>query len=135
MNNEGRNFLLDTLCKNLQTGSIELPDGPNGAPKKVSFSALGIGYPVIVSDARIDPNGIEFIPFPGDAVATAGRGPIMLRTSDRVGTDAEAPPEVWRLRRYDFVLQFCWKPTPRSEREQNSKKTEAAATTAMREQP
>jgi hypothetical protein len=30
----------------------------------------------------------------------------------------EKPPEPWKLRRYDFRLQFCWQPKPRGKRQE-----------------
>jgi hypothetical protein len=30
--------------------------------------------------------------------------------------------ETWKLRRYDFIVQFAWKPTARSARKQESEK-------------
>jgi len=42
-------------------------------------------------------------------------------------------PELIRLKRYDFVVQFCWRPTPKSQRrllaeERRQQEAERAAT-------
>ncbi len=118
----GQQFLRETLIENLMNGSIQLPDGPpgpDGSPTMidVSFAELGISHPVIVTKRRIvdvqyDPEAVEG----DDANARVARGPAM----DRGGFAADGqpkPPELWTLRRLDFVVQFAWKPTLRHSRE------------------
>ena len=41
--------------------------------------------------------------------------------SPSAATDIKVP-ENWTLRRYDFLIQFCWQPTPRGTRLENMAK-------------
>ncbi len=135
--NEGRNFVLNTFCRNLQLGEVELPDGANNALKKVPIASLGIGYPVIVKDEGINSAGIEYLPVPYDpATEQAGGGRMTFMQRGGMETDENAQVENWRLRRYDFTLQFCWSQKPRSARQQEpAKKDGPTAATAMRDVP
>lgn len=121
----GQQFLRETLIENLMTGKIQLPDGPPGADDKptlidVTFTELGISHPVIVTKRRV--NDVQYDPAalegeePG---ARAARAPMMERGGIGAGAVAgePKPPELWKLRRYDFVVQFAWKPTLRHSRE------------------
>jgi type IV pilus assembly protein PilM len=135
--NEGRTFVLNTFCNNLQTGAVELPDGENGAMLKVPISDLGIGYPVIIKSSKLDT--FEYLPVAADAAGnpSAGRPPVALVRPGSIVADptSAAPPENWKLRRYDFTLQFCWAPTPRGTRQEKIAKQARAVATAMRDQP
>lgn len=124
---EGGEFVRRTLIKNLLEGSIQLPDGAQGELKDVTLTKLGISYPVIVTENKIenavyDPEatlgddsagrrrmgGEEATPFDRDT----------RRPGARAETDEPLDPMegLWQLRRYDFKLQFIWQPTPRHER-------------------
>jgi type IV pilus assembly protein PilM len=110
---EGRDFVLNTFCRDLQIGNVDLPDGENGKQVSVPLSALGVGYPVITTKNRIEEQRYYGEPGPADGGATAGRGGPVITTQ------SETAPEIWNLRRYDFRIQFAWKPTSRGTRRQN----------------
>lgn len=136
---EGQEFVRKTLVKNLLEKSIKLPDGEGGAEQEVMLKDLGISYPVIVTKGRIesikyDPEALE-----GDEMGANRRRNVGVedvnpfdqprRGAPRPAADAEPvdPDEgLWKLRRYDFKLQFMWQPKPRHER----KAAAAAADTA-----
>ena len=123
-NDEGERFVRKTLIKNLLEQTVMLPDGDNGELVEVTMQELGITFPVIVTalpimDVTYDPEaeseenagrpvggggGYELGGFEGAFGAESG--------------DPEVDPEekLWKLRRYDFVIQFVWKPTPRNVR-------------------
>ncbi|TWT96064.1 Competence protein A [Botrimarina colliarenosi] len=121
----GQQFVRETLIENLISGKIQLPDGeigPDGKPEliDVTFEELGIGYPVVVTKRRTvsveyDPEALE-----GEE-AGRGRRTALAESSPRLGgrpgADAPAVPELWKLQRYDFVVQFSWKPTLRHSRD------------------
>jgi type IV pilus assembly protein PilM len=137
---EGYYFVLNTFCKNLETKTVKLPDGPNGALIDVPISALGIDYPVIIYDPKIV--DISYSPVPaddskqsGDARRSMGRYPGTFSPGGVDGSDEPPPP--LKLRQYDFVLQFAWKPTPRGQRREQaiSPATDASSvTTTLRPQ-
>lgn len=126
----GQQFVRRTLIENLIEGKIQLPDGTEGADGKpelidVTFEELGIGYPVVITknrivDAEYDPDasdsdqagrGRTARPAPRRRPAVGGR----RRPGDADGEPAA--PELWKLRRYDFVVQFAWTPTLRHTRQ------------------
>jgi type IV pilus assembly protein PilM len=86
-NSEGSAYVRDTLVKNLSDKEIVLP-GKDGKPETMPLKELGIGYPVIIE--------------------TSGR------ILDETLTDAER--NTTNLRKFTFVLQFAWSPTPLSKR-------------------
>jgi hypothetical protein len=115
--NEGKLFVDNTLIKQLEEGSVQLPDGPNGELIDVPMEKLGIKYPVVTDSSPI--YEILFAPEATSSenapTVSVGRGPRMAGP----GAPGEATPDgpkIWKLRRCDFTLQFYWKPTPRSER-------------------
>jgi type IV pilus assembly protein PilM len=142
---EGENFIINTFFKELETGTVELPDGPNGELVKVKISDLGIKFPVVVTSEQIKP--VTYLPEATDmsdpngmaATPTYDRGGSYDRGEAGAGTAApgEKEPELWKLRQYDFIIQFCWQPQPRGKRlekdnaEQQSPEGEVPSTAAV----
>jgi type IV pilus assembly protein PilM len=127
---EGREFVLNTFCRMLELGSVELPDGENGALVSVPISSLGISHPVIITQARVMERQYYSTPMES---TDGGRGAPTYNRDQGGGATAE--PEIWRIKRYDFVVQFCWKPTPRTMRKRNPAASGGAvAATASRPQ-
>jgi len=113
-NNEGKTFIERTFFKNLEEGSIQLPDGPGGEMIEVPYSKLGISSPVVITENPILP--VDYLP---EAMSgEAGRAMMQSTEMTGRGGPSEEPvgPKVWKLRRYDFTIQFYWAPTPRSAR-------------------
>jgi type IV pilus assembly protein PilM len=122
---EGQRFVEDTLIESLENGTVMLPDGPNGEMVEVSMDELGISHPVVIT-----PNPIYPVEYSPDATsetglrrgrtAAAATGRPTSRTGGRRNPRQEVEeveePVIWKLREYDFVVQFAWVPTPRSER-------------------
>lgn len=124
--NEGEQFVRSTFINELENGSIELPDGPNGEMMDVTFKELGIAYPVVVTKNRIlsvtyDPEAAGEDGAMGGRARTPGRmaRPMLGGGAGEEGAIEE--PEVWKLRRYDFMLQFSWVPTPKNQRQEARK--------------
>lgn len=115
---EGARFVRKTLIKNLLEGTVMLPDGEGGEMVEVPLAELGIAYPVLMTrlpilEVTYDPNAS---PMDESGVGVTSnsfrRGGI-----DEMGLEGEeSAPELWNLRRYDFIIQFVWKPTPKSVR-------------------
>jgi type IV pilus assembly protein PilM len=129
---EGPQFIINTFFKNLETGTVKLPDGENGDLIDVPIAELGIRYPVIVTQERT--KSVQYLADsadlpPGGTMPTA---PVMDRS--RAGgtvSPGEEQPEIWKLRQYDFIIQFAWQPQPRGQRlEKMAKQGEAAPSTA-----
>jgi type IV pilus assembly protein PilM len=134
---EDRAFLINTFCHDLQTGTVKLPDGQNGAEIEVPIASLGLGYPVILSKGKANP--VQMSPLADESASAPGgglgRGTYMPRTpfgrDDGSGMPPDAGPEIWKLRRYDFKIQFCWKQEPRGQRlEKLAKQPGSVPTTA-----
>lgn len=124
---EGWLYVRNTFIKQLEEGTVQLPDGPNGELVDVKIADLGIKYPVqlfsfaikkeqYLAEALDDPEAAGGMGMPmampsmyGGRGEGGGYGPTAT-------AGMEKPPEVWTLRRYDFLIQFCWQPTPRGKR-------------------
>jgi type IV pilus assembly protein PilM len=136
---EGDAFILNTFFKNLETGTVKLPDGPNGELIDVPISELGIKFPVVVTSEQIIP-----VTYYAEAVDPnmPGGMPAGPSAYDRgeaapgAAANEVEEPKVWNLRRYNFIIQFCWQPQPRGKRleKQNGEQQEqgeAAGTAAV----
>ena len=157
-NNQTRRFVNNTLIKNLEERTVQLPDGPDGQMIDVPLADLRISHPWVVEgkplrDEVIDPNAPnEFVP--GVLAATVARDMAAADTDgeggyggSRNGASAAGRGEadgqaegneklpLIHLKRYDFVVEFFWQPTPRSERvelaRQRKEQQEAAAAEAL----
>jgi type IV pilus assembly protein PilM len=104
-------FVRSTLIRNLDGKGVEasVSAGPlvaerAGAPATVPIGTLGIGYPVIVSSPQVRPVQVSRSAggpaAPTSPVAPAGAQP------GAVGDGAD----LVSLKRYDFIVQFCWRP-------------------------
>jgi type IV pilus assembly protein PilM len=133
---EAQQFIINTFFKNLESGTVKLPDGPNGALVDVPIKDLGIRYPVVVTTEKT--KSVQYLSEPVDETAAGSRyTPAMEMGSPVPGQGAigEAQPEIWKLRQYDFFIQFAWQPQPRGQRlEKMAKQGEAAPGTAARDE-
>jgi hypothetical protein len=86
----------------------------------VKISDLGIKYPVVVTTEEIKP-----VTYWAEAIDPTAAGGIptdmsMIGARNGEGTGAAAAkveePKIWKLRQYDFIIQFCWQPEPRGKR-------------------
>jgi type IV pilus assembly protein PilM len=134
---EGLPYIQHTLIHELEEGKLKLPDGANGEMVDVPIKDLGISYPVVITQNRI--RDVTYFPDAVDANAPAQMGrTAMVSREDRApragvaaGGDQPAEPKCWKLRRYDFVIQFCWQPKTRTQRREKPAATgDAAAGTA-----
>ncbi len=117
----GKQFVNDSLVENLLNGGIELPDEvrDGGEPDmiEVTFPELGIGYPVVITKGRIV--NAEYDP---EAAGGDQNAPRRRRGFAGLGGgqgEVAEEPENWKLKRYDFTVQFSWTPTLRITRQQN----------------
>jgi type IV pilus assembly protein PilM len=135
---EGEQFVQETLIKNLETGKVMLPDGPGGELIEVPIADLGIKYPVVVTHLRtetvtymaepIDPNNPTGTPMMGRGY----EGPSMPAGA---GLPGEQLPKTFKLRQYNFIVQFCWQPQPRGNRLEKMVEQKAAPPAGDAEAP
>jgi type IV pilus assembly protein PilM len=134
---EGEQFLRQTLIKNLETGTVKLPDGPNGDLIDVPISELGIKNPVVLTGLRTRP--VTYMAEPIDPAAAGGMAPGMGpgARAGEFGPQGQGPlapgqvaPKTFSLRKYNFIVQFSWQPQPRGKRLEKmaEKKSVPAAT-------
>ena len=87
----------DTLVAALrgegEHGKVMLPTGPNGALEEISIPELGILFPVLAHENKLESLSI----------------PI----------DDKNPPTTEQVLQCDFIVQFCWIKTPPSKRREN----------------
>jgi type IV pilus assembly protein PilM len=138
---EGEEFLKRTIIKNLQLGKVKLPDGPKDKLIDVPIPDLGIKFPVVVTHEKIRPV-TYVIESPENAGVGGSRpaGPEALAMTPGAAAPAGEQPKNFKLRKYRFVIQFCWQPQPRTQRIEKMSQKKAtepstAATTAEAPHP
>jgi type IV pilus assembly protein PilM len=111
---EGAQYLRSTLIHNLmgKGDKVRVSAGPL-AGQEVSVSELGIGYPVIVQSSSIKPVRIPLASMNQGAGRPFAPMAQQPQTNDDVSDQVE--PQELILRRYNFLVQFCWQPRPAGE--------------------
>jgi len=108
---EGAQYLRSTLIHNLMgKGDKVLVSAGPLAGQEVSVSELGIGYPVIVQSSSIKPVRIPLASMNQGAGRPFAPMAQQPQTNDEVSDQVE--PQELILRRYNFLVQFCWQPRP-----------------------
>lgn len=126
--NEMARFVAGTLLKQLEEGTVELPDGPKGALIEVPIKDLGISHPwLVVGKAKTK----EVIDPDAELRGAGGAMPAYSAAAEGAAFDPSQPPAIgpdgnplppgekpkwFEVEKYEFVVQFCWKPTTRSQR-------------------
>jgi len=138
----GAQYVRDTLIRNLEEKEFFLPatkedGGADGAakdrkPELVSMKDLGIGYPTLtyqgkptpcaIADPNVDKENAAESPAPGTNHGIGVGGPAI-----GPGAASKETPML-QVRRCDFVVEFCWRPTPPTARLEKRKQ-------ARQEQP
>jgi hypothetical protein len=109
-------FVNNTLIKNLEEGYVELPDGENDELVQVLLSDVGISHPWVAWGSKLDDE--TFFPGEGGVDASSADRNTVSRSfgsRDGFGEDGQDLPEL-KLKRYNFLVQFCWRLTPKTER-------------------
>jgi hypothetical protein len=118
----------------LVDGTVDLPSSADGSQTEpYTFQELGIQYPIIYYD---EPPENVLIPDPNyeperDSTPTVGLGAF-------AGVDRANDPKAFiKALGCECIVQFCWQPTRRSEREKNrieqSEASEGGSTASMDE--
>jgi type IV pilus assembly protein PilM len=120
--NAGPAHVRNTLLRNLEHGSIEVPTGPGQPLERFTHKELGLGFAILALDPPIrkfqiaNPN---FVAVAGGGGGEAGFGGPMdfggagARPGDKAADKADPDnPEFYMVPRYDFIVQFCWQEKP-----------------------
>jgi hypothetical protein len=104
---ESAQFVRSTIVKGLlgEGRKVGVAAGPL-AGQLVSPADVGIGFPVIVASSPVRPIRIS------QAGTTTGgpAGPALPAARSTEATESGKTTD-FMLKRYDFILQFCWQPT------------------------
>jgi type IV pilus assembly protein PilM len=143
--NMTRQFVETTLVKQLKEGSVQLPDGPGGAVIDVPIKDLAIHHAFLVGDKKldeqywIDPDaalvgagGSMPVPMtmafdaPGGTAADEDDENDAEKTDEDKDAGSQAggidpatgmpKPRRFKVKRYEFVVQFIWQPNDRAKR-------------------
>lgn len=135
---QGTRFVNNTLIKQLEEGTVMLPDGwdPNtgrwtGELIEVPIADLKIHHPWVYvgTDVKTVYENLDAELMGGDSMRGAYRPPTF--GAEEGDADGKPPePRVVELKRYDFVVQFCWEPTTREQRREMRLAREQAAAAA-----
>jgi type IV pilus assembly protein PilM len=98
---QGAAFVRKTFINNLRTRSVELPLGDKEGNETINVKDLGISFPVLK-----DPGQIKRVTLTNPNAA------------DERGNDHGAAPKTVEAQKFDFTVEFAWKPTRASERHQ-----------------
>jgi type IV pilus assembly protein PilM len=117
----GPAHLRNTLLRNLEQGWIDVPAGPGRPLERFTHKELGIGFAILA----LDPPIREFIIPNPNAEPTANDGssggvfggPMDFGGGQKLPGKADAKddpnnPPVYKVPRYDFIVQFCWQEKP-----------------------
>jgi type IV pilus assembly protein PilM len=136
--NQTRKFVIDTLVDALENGTVKLPDGYDEAKQEftgklvdVALKDMGISRPwlVIGKPLRTEPiNPDEQLMGEGNTTGMPQGFSAIAPAPGALGEEAAALPEskIFEVKRYDFVVQFCWQPRTRAQRREAAAARKAA---------
>ncbi len=132
--NQDAEFVRNTLIRELNSGKVILPTPDGQGVEPVAMKDLGIGYPVLVDPRKtivvqvVDPYA-EPEPtttMPGAAMPGMGMGMGMAGMPGEMSGMNQGRGKTITLRRFNFVVQFCWQPTPPTARHEKEEAAEQA---------
>ncbi len=129
---QGAQYVRDTLIEHLRNHETELPTLGEGGREHVSVSELGIGFPVLVNPGRVEEEVVNLTPH----LATEReprRGTV--RPGESAGQSETADGNTVKLLRFDFVVEFAWKPMTPTERMQKRLEEEQRQEEEQQHQP
>ena len=135
-NLQGGEYVHRAFLSRLEDGKIELPDDlGSDKPVQVTMKELGIKYPILLPHFSFMVEDYE-VPNPAweeEQKRLREEGLLGMGAANEFGTggfgmgrnqvpDPDAVPEFLEYDRYEFVVQFCWQPTPRMQRLENRRR-------------
>ncbi|WDI40348.1 pilus assembly protein PilM [Bremerella sp. P1] len=126
--NMGAQYVRNTLIDQLDRGSVELIN-ENNEPEVVSMKELGISHPIIAMDevprtVQI-PNPKYDPPALGSGMADEYGGAYGMNPEEAVDP-SKIEPAMIQAKVYRFTVQFCWRESPLSKREEARRAAELA---------
>jgi type IV pilus assembly protein PilM len=128
----GAQYVRDTFIKNLREKKVFLPsadrekvDGGQRKVEPVSVEQLGISYPVLIPLGKVYVEEVEDLE--ADVDGEESRNGAAPGIGGVIGGQIGAPGQIkmLELRRFDFKVQFVWKQTPPTVRQENMEKEKA----------
>jgi len=126
-NNASARFVNNTIIRALEENSVLLPDGPNGELVEVPLADMGISHPWLLTKRKLVNDEIDS---EASLSGRAGRGRMQefgegsrgnsRRTGEDGGGKEDPDSRYITLRRYDFIIQFCWQPQMQSQRRERA---------------
>lgn len=126
----GGTHVRDTFLKNLREQTVTLPKGPGEGDETFTMEELGIGFGILaqetpIVDAQV-PNPYYEPPPRAEAPEMGPDGMTPLAPAAAAETPAATPeeeepseplaPPFYSVRKYSFIVQFCWQEKLLSER-------------------
>lgn len=126
--NMGAQYVRNTLIDQLDRGSVELIN-ENNEPEVVSMKELGISHPIIAMDevprtVQI-PNPKYDPPALGSGMSDEYGGGYTINPEEPIDPSKIEPPTI-QAKVYRFTVQFCWRESPLSKREEMRRAAELA---------
>ncbi len=128
-NEQGAMFVRQTLLRNLVEKAVWVPDGAGGPPVQMKIKDLGIGYPVLVDYSKI-----RLVSIPNPDALPVGEPTGLGSEMPQPTSETTGPPPAFQVGRFDFTVQFCWIPTPPTQRRELLAQQQAEAAAAAETQ-
>jgi hypothetical protein len=80
----------------------------------VPIAELGISMPVVVTNQKTQT--VTYMAEAADASNGGSPMPAAPEMMQGTGAAGDQQPKMFKLRQYDFIVQFCWQPKPRTSR-------------------
>ena len=126
--NQGAEYLTNTLIKALRKKKVELPSEDGKGTELVSMKELGISYPTIVKKSPLEE---EPMVDPNSESPEGGGGGMMGMEGRPMAADGSSTAKTITPLRFDFVVQFCWQPKTPQERRKAKEAAEKAKKAAQ----
>ncbi|PQO40278.1 pilus assembly protein PilM [Blastopirellula marina] len=126
--NMGAQYVRNTLIDQLDRGTLELIN-ENNEPEVVTMKELGISHPIIAMDEVPRTVQIPNPKYDPPAIGTGGMadeyGGYGMNPEEPIDPSKIEPPTI-QVKVYRFTVQFCWRESPLSKREELRRAAELA---------
>ncbi|MCE5269546.1 MAG: pilus assembly protein PilM [Planctomycetaceae bacterium] len=119
--NQGAQYVRNTLIAQLRKGKLQLPAGDGEKLETVTMAELGVSSPLLIDpravhdDELTDPNADLRTAKASDQGNAEQRNGAIGNATAKDKRDDSSHGTI-RVKRFDFVVQFCWQPKSPSER-------------------
>ncbi|MFZ1934501.1 MAG: pilus assembly protein PilM [Thermoguttaceae bacterium] len=127
LDNEGAEYVNNTLIKALREKTIELPTEDGKGKEVVSMKELGVSYPTIIKKSPLEECPLDD-PNLDDSEGGGMIGPLGGHAAP---SGDGSPAKVIKPLKFEFVVQFCWQPKTPAERRKAKEAAEKAKKAAQ----